>query len=290
MPRHLDPELLRTFVAIVEDGSFRRAAGRVGRTQAAVSMQVQRLEDAVGHRLFNRERPWARLTPKGEALLGYARRILSLQEEALATLSEAPALGTVRFGAPDDYAKGILPGILARFSAEYPRAEIEIRCETSARLIDLLGEGELDLAIITRMPGRPTGQFFRREPLVWASSVRQPVQGNDPISLALFQPDCMARQLATTALGIAGRPYRIAYSSPNLAALLAVVEAGLAVAALPLSSVPDTLKILRERDGFPPLPDLELGLLRASSVTSPAVEALANCIIAAVPEREALIA
>lgn len=279
MLRQLDPDLLRTFLAIVADGSFRAAAERIGRTQSAVSMQIQRLEEVAGHQLFTRERPFARLTPKGEALLGYARRLLSLQDEALATLSGTATFGAVRLGMPDDYATGLLPPILARFTAEQPRIDLDLRCETSPRLMSLLDHGELDLAVITRTPGRAAGQFLRTEPLAWATAKRNPMLGKSPLPVAVFQPDCLARQFVTELLTKAGMPYRIAYSSPNLAPLLAVAEAGLAVAAMPLSSVPASLKVLRERDGFPPLPSLELALLRSASTASPAIDALADCII-----------
>lgn len=276
--RHLDPDLLRTFLAIVEDGSFRAAADRVGRTQSAVSMQIQRLEDVAGHALFTRERPWPRLTPKGEALLGYARKILNLQEEALATLSGTPTTGAVRFGISDDYAGGILAGILERFAGDFPQIDLELRCETSATLARLITEGEVDIAVISQVPDLPPGHFFRHEPLVWATSARRPALGREPLPLAVFQPDCLARQWAVAALTEAGISHRIAYSSPNLAALLTVVEAGLAVAALPLSSATDRLKILKVRDGFPPLPNLSLGVLTSKS-TSAATEALSRSIL-----------
>jgi DNA-binding transcriptional LysR family regulator len=279
--RRLEPDLLRTFVTIVDEGGFSRAAERVGRTQSAVSMQMHRLEETVGHPLFHRGRPHARLTPKGEALLAYARRLLSLQDEAIAALCQAPPEGAVRFGIPDDYATGLLPQILGRFGAAYARIELELRCETSPRLVELLSEGALDLAVITRGPGRPAGRFLRHEPLVWATSARRPLTGRDPLPVAVFQPECVIRQHATHVLTAAGRPHRIAYSSPNLAALVAVVETGLAVAALPASSVPDTLKVLRERDGMPALPSLELGLIRAHDAPLPAADALADCVVAA---------
>lgn len=281
----LDPDLLRTFVTIVEDGNFRRAAEKVGRTQSAVSMQVQRLEEACGHRLFSRDRPAARLTPKGEALLGYARRLLSLQAEALADLSGTLAQGKVRFGMPDDYATGLLPRILTRFADDHPRIEVEITCATSPQLHDMLTANELDLAIITRTPGRPAGQRVFEEPLVWVTSRLKPVGDVSPVPVAFFQPDCMARKCATDALTEIGRPFRIAYSSPNLAALLAIVDAGLAVAAMPAGSVPKSCKTLGARDGFPPLPGLQLGLIRNMRAAASAIDALADSIGSLATER-----
>lgn len=274
----IDPELLRTFVTIAETGSFQRAASRVHRTQSAVSMQINRLEAMVGHSLFVRERPAVSLTAKGRELLGYAQRILALQDEAWAAVSGAPPVGSVRFGIPDDYAAGILPQILEQFAAHHPQIEVVVRCETTPRLIELVDAGKVDLALVSRIPGGRSGQFVKRERLVWAASARHAAHLKNPLPLAVFQEDCFARQYALDALAQAGRPTRIAFSSPNLAALLAVTNSGLAVAALPRSSVPKSLRILGARDGFPKLPEIDLDLLYSPAQPTEAVAALAACI------------
>lgn len=279
--RPLELDLLRSFAAIVAAGSFRAAAEAVGRSPSAVSMQVGRLEEIVGGRLFTRDRPPVRLTHAGETLLDYARRLLALEEEARAAFAPETALGRVRFGIPDDYATGVLQPVLARLAIEHPRIEVEITCGPTAQLLPLLKAGDLDLAIITHLPGRPRGQLVRREPLVWAAS-RAPAGWNaDPLPVAVFQPDCWAREVVTRALDKAKRRYRIAYASPNLAGLLAVVQAGLAVAALPRSSVPDNLRLLDARQGFRALPVLDLCLVRRERAKGPAIDAMSACILAA---------
>lgn len=278
MNTQIDPELLQSFIAIADTGSFQRAAKQVHRTQSAVSMQIQRLEKIVGCSLFLRERPNVRLTAKGETLLGYARRILQLQDEAWGVLSEPEPTGSVRFGIPDDYALGILPQILERFASYYPQIEVEVRCATTPQLIELVDEDVVDLALISRIPGTSMGRYVKSEPLVWACSPLHATATRNPVPLALFQEDCFARQYAMTALSSVGRPYRIAFSSPNLAALLAVVKTGLAVAALPRSSVTANLQILTPDDGFPRLPDMELVVIQQSNLHSAAVDALAACI------------
>lgn len=274
----IDPELLKTFVTIVDTGSFQRAAKRVNRTQSAVSMQINRLEKMVGYPLFVRERPTVRLTPKGELLLGYARRILELQDEAWMALSEPQPSGFVRFGIPDDYAVGLLPQILEQFAARHPQIEVEVVCATTPQLIDLVDAGSIDLALISRIPNKPIGQFVKRETLVWATSAHHATHLKNPLPLAVFQPDCFARQYAIQALSKIGWNHRIAFSSPNLAALLAVTNAGLAVAAMPRSSVTPNLRILGTRDGFPDLPYLELEIINRSDNPSDAIDALAACI------------
>jgi DNA-binding transcriptional LysR family regulator len=201
---------------------------------------------------------------------------------AASALSKPPIAGNIRFGTPDDYALRILPRILGHFALEYPQIEVAVRCETSTRLIAMIEDGSLDLALITRAPGRPAGELIRREPVVWACSARHQTHERDPVPLALFQEDCAMRELAIAALVEAGRKHRLAYSSPNLAALLAVTAAGLAIAALPRSSVPETLRILGPRDGFPDLPEIELAIVKSAGGDRSVKDALAAAAHAAI--------
>ncbi|MBL4908376.1 MAG: LysR family transcriptional regulator [Sneathiella sp.] len=278
MKQQFNPDLLKSFIHIAEEGSFLRAAHRVGRTQSAVSMQIQRLEQLVGHALFTRERPLVRLTRKGEKMLDYARRILQLQNEAWEAISENEPQGLVRFGIPDDYASGILPRILERFSEHDAHIEVEVHCGTSTILTEKINRGELDLALISHQPNSPSGKIIGHEKLVWAASPKHAAHRRDPISLAVFQEDCLIRRSAVAALSKSGFRHRIAYSSPNLAALLAVTSSGLAIAAMPRSSVPPTLQILNAKDGFPKLPTLDLALITHKETISGAVQVFADCI------------
>lgn len=278
MRQQLPPDLLRSFVTIAEEGSFQEAANRIGRTQSAVSMQVQRLEQMVGHRLFRRERPTVSLTAKGEALLGYARRILALQEEAFISMTQPEPEGVLRFGIPDDYAGGVLPRILESFAACQPRMEIAVHCAPSVDLAALIKEGALDLAVVTRPLDGNSGQLIGREQLVWVSSYQHAAHLQDVLPLAVFREDCDIRRWATQSLANSGRNYRVAYSSPNLSALLAMTGAGLAVAVMPRSSVPKSLRILGKREGFPALPTVGLMLLRNPAGISPGMDAMAAAI------------
>ncbi len=246
-------------------------------------MQIQRLEQTVGHRLLERSGRSVVPTKKGDVLLCYARQIMKLQSDAMSQLASIPLSGKVRFGTPDDYAYRILPRILSFIATEYPQIEVEVQCETSSRLVRLLEDGDVDFALITRTSGRPMGDLLRKEPVVWATAPTLETKFIEQIPLAVFQADCLMRQIVTTALEQAGRKYRIAYSSPHLSALLAVAGAGLAVAALPESSVPANLKVLGYAQGFPKLPTLELGIVMAPSNQNPLVNAMAAAARAALP-------
>lgn len=279
MRENIDTDLLRSFVAISESGSFTRAADQVGRTQSAVSMQIKRLEDVVGHSLFLREGRQIELTNEGEALLSYARRILKLNDEALSALSAPQVEGVVRLGAPDEYATAFLPGILSSFSRAYPKVQIELECKTTLELRPALAANELDLAIITGYPDHPGHDVLLREPVVWATSVREFAHEQDPLPLALFQPGCIFRRWVLDALDRAGRAYQIRYSCPSLAGLTAAVTAGLAVTVLSQSTMPAELRQIGEDEGLPELYTNEIQLALSPGRDTPAVARMREHII-----------
>src|SRR5215469_1278507 len=172
----LDVDQLRTFIAIVETGSFTRAADTVHKTQSAVSMQMKRLEERLARPIFTRDGRASKLTDDGERLLDFARRIVKLNVEAVAAFSDAELSGRVRLGVPDDYADRYLPEIMARFSRVYPAVELTVVCEPTADLIERIDRNELDLAIATNFDGGlRTVETFRRERLLWVGSNRHAV-------------------------------------------------------------------------------------------------------------------
>lgn len=277
MSLQLDPDLLRTFVAIVDGGGFTQAAKQIHRTQSAVSMQVRRLEEMLGRALFQRDGRGVQLAPDGEALLGYARRLLRLHDEAVAALTRPDLAGLVRIGTPDDYVDRFLPEILARFARAFPRVQVEVNCEPSVTLRRMLAEERLDLALITCTPGAETGEVLRREPVVWAAAERHLAHEEDPLPLALFQPGCSFRDWAIASLNRLGRPYRVAYTSASISGILAAVTAGLAVTVLCRSVLPSGVRPLGVDEGLPPLPSASITLHRGGAVTAVA-ECLASYI------------
>jgi DNA-binding transcriptional LysR family regulator len=273
----IDTEVLRTFVAIAEKGGFTRAGEAVNRTQSAVSMQMKRLEeDVLQRKLFERDGRQVRLTPEGQVLLGYARRILKLHSEVFNTLREPHMVGLVRIGTPDDYVMRFLPGILKQFSKAYPLIQIEMHCESSTILMQ---RRDLALTVISREPGKEVGELLRTERIVWAAAPSFCVDEHDTLPLAVPGTDCLYTQWARTALDAAGRDYRMAYHSSNGAAIQAVVSAGLAVMVSMESLVTADLRVLGSELGFPTLPSMNLHLLRNPQITSPITECLAEYIV-----------
>jgi DNA-binding transcriptional LysR family regulator len=274
MAHLLDIDQLRTFVAIADTGSFTKAADIVHKTQSAVSMQMKRLEERVGRDIFERDGRLSRLTEDGERLLDYARRIVRLNSECMASFSEADLTGRVRLGVPDDYADRYLPEILARFSRSHPRAEVTVVCEPTPNLLDRVQSNDLDLAIITHLESRGPSEIIRVEQLLWVTSSRHCIHETDPLPLALGRPTCDWRQSGTAALEGAGRPFRILYVSWNSTAVGAAVLAGLAVSVLPESAVRSGMRILGPRDGFPALPSCKIALVRNRHEPTPLADAL----------------
>lgn len=263
MQRLLDIDLLRSFVAVAEARSFTRAAARLSRVQSAVSMQIKRLEEALDRRLFERDSRTVTLTRDGEAMLGHARRMLSLNNEVFEDMSRPIMAGSARLGA-SDVASYLLPQILPRFAVAYPSLRLEIACDRSWNLLDQLDAGELDIALVTQAGERSGGRLIRQEPLVWAAARGHLAHERDPVPLALFGAGCIYREQAIAAMDAAGKRWRLAYSSVNQSGLTAAVEAGLAVTTAVQSTLGSGHRVLGPAEGFPPLPNIEVQMFTRS--------------------------
>ena len=274
----LDIDLLKTFLAIADGGSFTRAADEVNKTQSAVSMQMKRLEETLGRPLFARDGRASRITPDGKRLIEYARKLVAVNDEAVSAFNKPELTGTLRFGTPDDYADHFLPEILARFSRTHPLVTVDVECLTSPSLFERVRNGELDLSLATFGDVQYTDDVIRREPLVWVTSTRHNVHLLDVVPLALAQAGCSWRRRVLGALENCDRKYRIAYSSSNSNAVSAAVQAGLAVGAMPEICVRPGQRVLTERDGFPALGTFDIGLVHRQGRPSSAATALARHI------------
>ena len=273
----LDTDQLRSFLAIVDTGSFTRAAERVNKTQSAVSMQVKRLEERLGGKaLFSKQGRGVRLTDDGERLIDYARRILHVEAAALAAVGENGLDGRVRLGIPDDYAESFLPDILTRFVRRHPLVELAVACESSLSLAERMRAGELDLAIVTDHQRIAGVEVVREEPLRWVTGAGARVHEERPLPLALSGPSCAWRQAAISALDRMGLPWRLALVSATYAGIGPIVGAGLAMTVLPPSAMHAGQRSLGPAEGLPELPSCRIGLLRNASEPSRETAALAE--------------
>jgi DNA-binding transcriptional LysR family regulator len=274
----LDLRLLQTFILVVETGSVSETARRLGRTQPAVSLQMRRLERATGAQLLNTVGRKLVLTPDGEVLFGYARTIMSLQDEVRARLLAPKLSGRVILGTPDLYAAYVLPGMLSEFRSAYPNVEVELRCALSSRLMAAIVRDEIDLALVTGMPAFRAGDLVAQEALVWVGSETRSPHEENPLPLALLPPGNIFRDLALAGLDRIGRHWRIVSISESIGGLQAAVFGGIAVSVVARSSVLPGMRQLGRAESFPTLPKVDLVLYRAGGRRNPAADAMADVV------------
>lgn len=277
--KNLQIDWLTSFVAAVDAGSLSSAAPEVHRSQSAVSMQLKKLESAVGAPLLLRGPRQMQLTHQGQVLLGYARRMLDLQAEAQAALEGEAISGQVRLGVPDDYASKYLTPVLKRFAPRHGGVEIQLDCEQSTALIPRVARGDLDLALVSRDHAR-RGTLLFHEPMVWVGSPQFEVWKRNPLPIAVYEAASLGRRSALHSLAVQGRPYKVVYNSSNLAGQIAAVDSGLAVAALTQCSAPEHLVVLGLDHGLGPLEPMQVAVYRSrASRGSKAVDSLHRMLV-----------
>lgn len=269
---NLDTDILRTLVTAQQLGGFNRAAQRVGRSQSAVSQQIRKLEEQVGKPLFRKEGRSLALTEAGDVILSYARRILDLNDEAVAAVRGTALGGTIRFGLPTDFAESWLPLALGRFKRAHPEVRVEANTDRKAILIDRLDKGQLDLVLLFGGSLRSDALRLTRLPMAWIGSSKEKPnwQSGRPLPLAVFNPPCFFRETAIAALDRAGIPWHIAFTSMSLHGIWAAVDAGLGVTLRTMSGLPNQLVVLDKKSGLPSLPTIDLSLHDGGRELTPA--------------------
>ena len=273
--RNLEIDLLRTFAAVADAGSFTAAAALIARTQSAVSMQIRRLEEQVGSRVLERSSRALALTREGRVLLDYARRMLALNDESLERVGRPAVTGRARLGVTEYFVPGELPGLLARFAARHPGVELEVRMGLSRELRGELAAGRLDAAIVRLDPAREGGsRALWREPQHWvaAEGLELPRGGTVPL-VALPEP-CVLRAFAIGTMRRQRRAWRLAYTGSSMASVQAAVTAGLGVSIVSRSSVLPGMKVLPAGRAWPDPGALEIGVLKGKGASADVVAAL----------------
>lgn len=287
---NFDIAFLRSYVAGIELGSFARAADKVGRSTSAVSAQLKKLEEQAGLPLFRKDGRGLALTPAGEVLLGYARRLLELNDEAAVALRGVELDGWIKLGLQEDFGEALLPDVLGRFARAHPKVRIEAHVARNTELMDRLTLGQLDLALLwggaciadvaayapqlRRRIAEPAMRWIASSSLAWRPSP------GEALPLIMFDRECLFQRCATQALDRAGIAWRIAFTSPSLAGLWAAAAAGLGVTVRTSLGLPPSVRVLDHAEaGLPALPPLTLELLHASNVPGPHVERLAALIV-----------
>ncbi|MGW7665052.1 LysR substrate-binding domain-containing protein [Streptomyces sp. NPDC054756] len=277
-----DPSQLRTFLAVAQTLSFTRAARRLGLRQSTVSQHVRRLEAATGRPLFVRDTHSVELTEDGEAMLGFARRLLAVHEQATAFFTGTRLRGRLRFGASEDFVLTRLPEILEGFRYEHPEVDLELTVELSGTLHEQLAAGKLDLVLAKRRPEGPRGETVWHDRLVWIGAERLRLEPDRPVPLIVYPPPGISRAMALEALEREGRQWRIVCTSGSLNGLIAAARAGLGVMAHSRGLIPPGLVRVPERAGLPELGRVDFVLMHGPRRTAAqsAADALAGAILA----------
>lgn len=282
---NLQIDWLKCFVAVVDAGSLSGAAHEVNRSQSAVSMQMRKLETALGRQLLSRGPRHLQLTADGQLLLGYARRLLALHAETQAAFHGEELTGRIRLGVAEDYAAMYLTPVLKRFLPRYSGVEIELTCEQSAALIPRVRNGDLDLALVSR-DAPQSGTFLFKEPMVWVGSPQFELWRRDPLPIAVYESASLARRYAVNSLSQKGREFKVVYNSSSLAGQLAAVEGGLAIAAITQCTVQASLQVLGSEHGLGRIEPMEVSILRSrASRGSEAVDSLHAFIISSLRQQ-----
>ncbi|HXZ08075.1 MAG TPA: LysR substrate-binding domain-containing protein [Paraburkholderia sp.] len=281
----LDPELVRAFVAVVDSGGFTAAAKLLHRTQSTISLRIRTLEERLDTHMFLRNSRRLALSHDGENFLIYARRILQVQNEAIAALTRTSRENVIRFGLPEDYAELWLPDLLKKFYELRPDARPHVHCRMSLELLERLQAGELDLALVVRHGTQPGGRHLGREDVVWAAHRDFTLTSEASVPLALFPETCCYRQRGLEALAALERPYHVVYTSQSPTGIRIAVNQGAAVTIIDRCTLPAGWRVLGAQEGLPPLPPADLELHRSAAMREPEVDDLISLIETMVDER-----
>ena len=273
MPRNLDLASLRSFVTVADVGGVTRAAGYLNLTQSAVSMQIKRLEEALGMSLFLRAARKLALSPEGEQLLSYGRRMLALNDEALSMLSSAACEGEIRLGVPHDVVYPVIPGILRRMAQAYPRVRINLVSSFTLLMKQDYARGGFDVMITTEETPDASAEVMSSRGLVWVGAPDGNAWQRRPLRLG-FKDTCIFRPHAQAALEAVGIPWEMATGGESEQAVEATVAADLAVSVRMEGSIPEGMVPIAGDNQLPAVGQMKLALYRANRRADEAVDLL----------------
>ncbi len=288
-PLTFDAEALRTFVAGIELGSFVLAAERLGRSTSAISAQLKKLEQQAGTALVQKSGRHLALTAQGEILLGYARRLLNLNDEACAAISASTVGGEIRLGLQEDFGEALLPAILGQFTHGHPNVQISATVTRNGPLLSAIRQDELDLALSWQSEeSTPFSHSLGSLPLRWIagsnSDLTPYLRDGAPLPLLVFDAPCIMRSTAIAALDRAGIAWRIAFTSRSLSGIWAAASAGLGITLRTEMGLPAKLQII-EHKLLPQVGDIGIILHQSKNPLSAAADDLHQAICDVFPLR-----
>jgi DNA-binding transcriptional LysR family regulator len=276
--KNLPMDLLRAFVTVVEFNSFTKAGELLGRTQPAISLQINRLESMLDETLLVRDGKNLALSIAGETFFDYAKQILSLNDLAVSECTKSTVMGKVRLGIPSEFATILLPKIVGRFAKAYPNVTLEVTCELSKTLLSRSGKAAHDLILaLQNNPLEESENLVKTDNLVWVSGSEYNAQKPPPVPLIVAPEGCIYRQRAIRVLNKIKQPWQIVYNIPDLTGIQYAIHEGLGVTVLAKSTVPENLKIIPNSQRYPDLGTVGISLLNVRKNTkNQAIDLLAE--------------
>jgi DNA-binding transcriptional LysR family regulator len=274
-----DPVQLKSFLAVAETRNFTRAAERLGISQPTVSQHVRKLEQSAGRTLVARDTRDVRLTDNGDAMAGFARTILAANDAATRYFSGAAMRGRLRFGTADDLAITGLPRILREFRQLYPQINLELTVSQSDQLHRRLKAGQLDLVFVKWVSGAQEGEVVKHDTFAWVGLEQTVLEPGAPVPVIAYPAPSLSRKLALDALEEAGRTWRVTCTTKQISGVLAALRAGIGIAVMPTSLVPDDLKVITKRFDLPAVGDVDFTLIRNPLANTEVVDALTQAIM-----------
>ena len=260
--KNLPMDLLRSFASVAQLNSITKAGELLGRSQPAITLQMQRLEELVDETLLVRNGKNMDLSEAGDRLYEYANQILSLNDLAVSEFSKSAVTGKIRLGIPSEFATVLLPKIVSRFAKAYPNVTLEVNCELSKNLLTKTGKASHDLILALQDdPNAKDSALVKIDPLVWVAGSDMTSQKVSVVPLIVASQGCIYRNRAIRILDKSKQPWQIVYTNPDLTGIQYAIQEGLGVTVLAKSTVPDNLKILRPSPRFPELGDVGISLL-----------------------------
>jgi len=275
MARNLDMTALRAFVTVSDAGGVTKASGFLNLTQSAVSMQLKRLEDTIGVALFDRSSRRMSLTGAGEQMLGYARRMLELNDEALGRLTSKDYEGEVRLGVPHDIVYPCIPEVMQRFHKAFPRMKVTLMSSYTSKLKPQFERGEVDIILTTEGHLDPGGETLLERPLVWVGAQGGSSWRQRPLRLA-FEHNCIFRKGVQRALDEAGISWEMAVESDSTRTVEASVSADLAVHTCIAGMEPPYVECVDHQGALPMLPSYRINMYQGHHSAGPPGDALAD--------------
>lgn len=271
--RNLDLTTLRSFVAVADHGGVTRAAGMLNLTQSAVSMQLKRLEELLDLDLLDRSNRTIALTANGDQLLGYARRMLDLNDEVMARLTDQTYEGEVVLGVPHDVVYPLIPRVLQQFNMQFPRMRVHL-CSSNTKLLkEQFSRGECDIIITTEIECDAGGETLNTKPLCWVGALGGSTWRQRPLRLA-FSRACIFRPKALKALDDANVEWDMAVESDSDRSIEAILSADMAVGALIEGTEPAHLELIDHGGALPDLPVQKINMYGAARVQGEAMETM----------------